>query len=703
MLVWVLREASGETPPWHLPAWSHRAVIEVAGGADSAQGDAAGTRIFTCGNLKKDGSDLRLLDEKGAPVPFQLWFAVPDRYAQIAFRWTPAPGRRFYAYWGNATAKADPAMIPPDYRPGSGPPRGYPWLPRQGLIMVTMERPEGTNPTNEAEMARMIAGSPRLHGARFQRRISDCLNPFGPSDNYLTVYRGWITLPRKGRYFFCTASNEGSFSFLDGRPLVHWPGRHTEERGQYGEKNAMVELEAGQHYIEYYHEEVALQQLAFLGWKPEGQRYFTGIPESVYPALIGTQIIRHESNAEGALPVFEPALVDSYWPPERVAEQYTRFRFLPVGESAGDRKIAWSFGDGLAGEGATGEHVYLKRGNFPVKASAAGGRASFIWPLDVYTIEHDQSGPPAAIAATYAGLVCATSVAQLDTASQFEAAALGLDAGRHADAFRIASALIDRAPPLEPDARLAAWLIAAAAAMALDNTSVSNALACAEPDWYRGTNSLLRLRALRARLELTERVEGLAALAPAMVTNAENIVRASDKNYNIIQAYRNILLVAGDMMVTDPATKSVALEYFQRAELHGKTIPAQVRAARIGSYPETIKANLARNNFAGARDVVRRWEDDFPTERAWGHSAYWAGRIEYSAGKWQESARLLARALRLAAGGDFETAARALRAEALEKLGRDAEARQEWETLAASGINDELVRKAREKVGTRQK
>ena len=106
-------------------------------------------------------------------------------------------------------------------------------MPKFGLVYETRVRPRAKdikdeiNPMTVAEYAALLAASPRKLGARQQPRISDGYNPFGSSDYYLSVYRGWIHIPKAGTYKFCTASNEGSFSFLDGKNLVHWPGRHT--------------------------------------------------------------------------------------------------------------------------------------------------------------------------------------------------------------------------------------------------------------------------------------------------------------------------------------------------------------------------------------------------------------------------------------------------------------------------------------------
>ena len=129
-------------------------------------------------------------------------------------------------------------------KPGSSPPEGS-WAPHAGLVFSTLQRPDVKNPETVEQLADLIADSSEQYGGRYQRRVADGYNPFGPSDYYVSVYRGWIRIPKAGTYKFCTASNEASFSFLDGKELIHWPGRHTSERGLRGEKNVTVET----HYL----------------------------------------------------------------------------------------------------------------------------------------------------------------------------------------------------------------------------------------------------------------------------------------------------------------------------------------------------------------------------------------------------------------------------------------------------------------------
>ena len=282
-------------------------------------------------------------------------------------------------------------MVRTPPRPGAGAPEGE-WTPQTGLVFATLARPEGKNPETEDDLEKMLAASPGPHGARYQPRISDGYNPFGPSDMYLSAYRGWLKIPAAGKYTFCSASNEASFSFLDGQPLIHWPGRHTAERGLRGEKNVELELTAGLHYVEYYHEEVFLEQVAFLGWKPPGAVAFDAIPEELFPQPHAARVVKYETPAGPAVR-FEPEILDSIWPEIRHEGQYTRVAFavadpqaLPEGAT-----FAWDFGDGQKGEGARVEHVYLALGQFPVALAATlpgGGTAGVSWSLEVYEIQH---------------------------------------------------------------------------------------------------------------------------------------------------------------------------------------------------------------------------------------------------------------------------------------------------------------------------
>ena len=102
--------------PWRLPDWSARAVVEIPTPSTEQGVDAAGVKVLGQGHAKPDGSDYRVLDADGKPVPFQLDFHDADHYSLLTFK-VENPKQRFYVYFGNPKAARAPSR-----RPTSRPP-----------------------------------------------------------------------------------------------------------------------------------------------------------------------------------------------------------------------------------------------------------------------------------------------------------------------------------------------------------------------------------------------------------------------------------------------------------------------------------------------------------------------------------------------------------------------------------------------------
>ncbi|MFW6336441.1 MAG: hypothetical protein ACOC3G_04875, partial [Phycisphaeraceae bacterium] len=291
---------AADASAWHAEGWPHRAVIVTEpGGSEGVE--TAIVRLHHAGLTQNDVNDLRLFDSDGEPVPYEVAYHDPRRDTLLRFR-ADAGGETFHLYFGNADASRDPHRVRTQ-PPGEGPPQPGPaggdWIPRAGLVLATHRRPiDVDNPQNFDEMRTLLADSPRPDGAGVVRNIRHGLNPFGDSDHYLSVYRGWIELPEGGTWGFCTASNEASFSFLDGEELIHWPGRHTEKRGERGQKSAEHELDAGRYFVEYLHEEVLLYQVAFLGWKEPGGGGYTAIPKDAFVRARPASVVRYERQGD---------------------------------------------------------------------------------------------------------------------------------------------------------------------------------------------------------------------------------------------------------------------------------------------------------------------------------------------------------------------------------------------------------------------
>ena len=689
--------SAAEPGPWRLPDWKFRAAIRIVARSDDPDVDAAAVKVLCMGRGREDGADYRVLDAAGASVAYQLVYHDAPRYSWLLFR-APAGSREAWIYFGNPDAVRPGEQVRAEDRPGAGPPAGD-WIPRCGLVLATRARPPGPNPTSADEMAALMAGSGERYGARFQRRISDALNPFGPSDYYISVYRGWIRIPQNGRYWFCTASNEASFSFVDGRKLVHWPGRHTEARGRHGEKNAAVELDAGLHYIEYYHEEVMLQQVAFLGWRPlRGQGGFAAIPEEVFVAPYTASVLRYES-AGKIEPAFEPRLVDSIWPPERESGQYTRYRFAPKADAAADDvRWEWRFGDGQRAAGREAEHVFLSPGVRSVTLSRtdASGTAAAQWPLRVYEIQHGGRNAAADRYRVYATLVREYDTAALDAESLAEMVHLLAESGNASDTLAAGERFLARFAESEEHRALAAevhFLVAEAACEAGAESGASVRYGRSYLDRSDAPEDR-KLRIL-GRLIRLDGVEGRDPdRAREWIARVEELGETARPTADVTAALREAWRQAGEMFLRSDEPGR-ALAFLARAEEYSRPVlPPEVKAARIGSYDLAVRRAAARGDPDGVLRVVEEWERILPTERARGRTAYWRGRALVAKRAFAEAEPYLRKCIARARGAWFETEARWLLARALTELGRPEQARSERQALIATGIRDSFTEKA---------
>lgn len=697
----VLSSVVNAADDWHLADWPARATVEITepvGGVDTAA-----VKVLCQGRAKPDGSDFRLLNDAGEPVPFQLTFHNASRYALIAFKAENAkPGQRFFVYYGNAGSERPGEQVVVDPKPGSGAPKGS-WTPRAGLTFATIQRVEAENPETVEELTLLMGESKENYGARHQRRVADGYNPFGPSDYYISVYRGWINIPNAGAYKFCTASNEASFSFLDGKQLIHWPGRHTSERGLRGEKNAEVELTAGLHYLEYYHEEVMLKQVAFLGWSPPGAPagHFSAIPESVYTVPHSASVVRYESQ-QGVLASFEPDILDSIWPQDRHEGQYTRVKF-----SVGDPKAFpegttyhWSFSDGESTTGAECEHVYLSLGRYDVTLTAEGpvGKASSSWPLEIYELQHVTDDIKQGRPSEYAEIAAKYDPAKLDAANLKELAHLFAEGDRPQDALRVGQVFVERFASSHAEMLPRVRRLMAMCALKTGEAGIDDAIANFQASITETTPPVEKIDSLAQLILLLGIERKQPDKTKGLLAQVEETTKNSVVDDEVKAAYRRAINAAGDVLLWN-GERAEARDFYKRVEvIRGKFIPAQVRSARVGAYPRAIREYLAAGDYGAALDIVDQWEDQFATEKVKGHTFFWRGTILAERHQYRDAARLLARSLGLATGASFETEARWRLALSLEKLDKKKEAEAELAKLVATGLNDDFVDLARQQL-----
>jgi tetratricopeptide (TPR) repeat protein len=186
--------------------------------------------------------------------------------------------------------------------------------------------------------------------------------------------------------------------------------------------------------------------------------------------------------------------------------------------------------------------------------------------------------------------------------------------------------------------------------------------------------------------------------ATPLVAQVEETIKNAQRDEETRAAYRRAVIAAGDVLLWQ-GKRDGARELYTKAErLRRNPIPSQVRAARIGAYPNSLREYISGGNFGAALDLVDRWDETFPTEKVKGHTFYWRGKILALRGQLQDAERYLQWAVRMTTGADFESEERWILAQTLEQLGRREEARKELAKLIASGLEDEFTRRAKEKL-----
>jgi tetratricopeptide (TPR) repeat protein len=351
LIALIAGRAAAAPRQWWRKDWSYRKVVEVGHEQRWADAQSAWVSVGTGGHARPDGADIRVVTTRGEVLPHAVLGLGPGDLMEIAF--LPKGDGPFHVYYGN----------PEPSRPRD------PWRPERGLVLETRRRGGGT-PSDLAAMRAIVKASPRIDGASRWPRVFDAVNPFGPDDDFVSIYRGKILVPRDGTYTFLTASDEASFLLIDGKEIVKWPGWHTAQQGAWARYKGQVQLTKGLHDFEYLHVERKGPQAMAAYWKLPGAAKATVIPETAFPGLRDAVVVACERYGSDVAADFTVQRTGKYGFSERVL---TGLR-LWARETAGGEpvKYRWSFGDGTTGRGPAPEHVYLHGGLFAVKLEVRG-------------------------------------------------------------------------------------------------------------------------------------------------------------------------------------------------------------------------------------------------------------------------------------------------------------------------------------------
>ncbi len=361
----------------------------------------------------------------------------------------------------------------------------------------------------------------------------------------------------------------------------------------------------------------------------------------------------------------------------------------------------WDFGDGQTGSGRAVDHVYLALGKYTVTAQFAaleGGRGTVSWPLEVYEIQHATEQIPDGKPTEYVASVRAYDRSRLDAPRLKELSLLFAEADEYTDALKTAGEFVERFAAAQPDDASRMRRLMAESSIHLGQGGLKEAVDNYKASITDKTPPAEKLEVLARLIRLLGIDREMPDDALVIIGQIEETVKAAALDADSQAAYRHALVAAGDVYLWQ-GNRDQAHVYYKKGEvLSGQFIPANVRAARIGAYPNSIREYLLDGNHGAALDIVNRWEDTFPTDKVNGHTFYWRGKLLSIRGQHKEAARLLARAIGLAVGADFESEARWLLALSLEQIGRGDAAQKELARLVKSGNQDQFVKLAREKL-----
>ncbi len=347
---------SGQVPAVAAAYRARRTFIADKGTPNPfGRSDVLAADFLTTGFAAPDGSDIAVLaGPTGRLTDFKVMMIGPGDRARIAIRMLPGVKEYHVSYGGS---KPSPSR----------------WEPDVGLVLETRGFKGGDVRTLEM-MRRLVQTSAPSYGTWFVPNIFQGTNPFGPSDDYVSIYRGWLHVPKAGAYTFATTSDDASYFLVDDKVVASMPrwGRGPADARFAG---APVNLEAGAHRIEYLHVEGRETQFCVAAWQPPGEERFQVIPPDAFPGVFKA---KQTALVIPGAPLPIDLLVAAEG--EVIFEEHHLYRVkfrdaTPDGQSAAWAP-KWFFGDGTSSDERDPEHIYFLPGEYEVTFALIRGSAA---------------------------------------------------------------------------------------------------------------------------------------------------------------------------------------------------------------------------------------------------------------------------------------------------------------------------------------
>jgi tetratricopeptide (TPR) repeat protein len=589
------------------------------------------------------------------------------------------------------------ALTIPDALPEPKP--GQPWSPQRGVLLKIYRKAKPGHPKTLRELHKMI-GDAKLEGAGFRGGISDGFNPFGPSDEYISVYDAYLRIDAAGEYAFCTVSDDGSWVLINNHDVTSWPGAHGMDGGARGEKNGTIKLREGTAHIQYFQEEGTDGQMAFLGWKPPGAEQFGPIPPEQWLSVRRAGAGAYQVHGKPVLAVPRVEIDSTYWIRDSESKQVTLVRCADLGRSRDDdkKRREWSFGDGLTAEGREVTHVYFRLGRPEVTLTvtdAAGNRDAatcvpYIFQFDIVGAGRKYGKAEDYIAAT----------------ADYDVERLARD-----DLFRYIE-FCGNLEQWEPHVRaVQAYLRRFPDAADAPQAAAAAAESCLQPQAYdpNSADELLQ-RAAEATKPGVERQNLLLRRARVLSWNLDDPAAAAKLYDEVMEALpsvpskesaklrRTALVGQADVALLSGDGPRAKELYRQAEALAEKPTSQPEKLAKSGTYAYTVEDLLGRGEYKWARDTLDKWEDEFPLQKLEGLTFFLRGKVLFVEKPGELALRYLTLAERIAPRAVHVPEAVWLRANCLMTVGRYEEALAELRRITVDFTYTEFLDQAAEKM-----
>ena len=644
---WAVGAAFGSEGWGPLGAWQVRRTVGIPA-TDPKQPamrdvDCVYVAFPTAEFLQPDGADLRVAVD-GKAAPFKIVDIGYGGYVRLVAG-IPEKADRLHVYYGNPAAKA----------PASD------WEPRRGAWLETRQFRGGECRTLQEAREAWAKSGPRF-GAGPVGEIFQGYNPFGPSDNFMSLYKGWLVLDKDATATLAVVADDLGFLLVEDKLVASKTEWGEMPHGKQFSGEPMT-LSKGIHPITLCHVQRGGSTAAGAAWWMPGMKrgekflHFQIIPAAAYAPLRYGTLLDYEVRGQPLSADFSyandgDAVLDD-------GRMIVRFAFRDMSRPA-PRALQcqplWDFGDGVTSTTRDPSHVYMRPGEYAVALTlqSKGGeykvrqkirvgpgyeRATrakwdkledYLPILQEYQFEKMATEDLLVAARAFeqledtAGIIAACGVlfkrpAQLDDAAFVHHCLL---LGRHLRDFKPkdekpedkpeASATVGSSNRAKARAEEAVRVFAAAEQRTKDVRSKAR-LANEKGDvyyWY--LNDLEK-----AEQEYTKALKTYATPGDAQVRLAQMRI--------------------GDLYRTKGDCQAALSAYQSAAAMPIHTRAEGVEAARRGSFPRTVEDYIARKLFKEAHEALDEWDWEFPTDKLAGYSSFLRARLALAEGNKKEA------------------------------------------------------------------